>query len=111
MNQIIEIAAIISAIGTICTFLFGIYKIVRKIEKVKTSIEEQINSLKEGQRETDKSQCKNYLVRFLKDKERGIKLSEIETLRAHEAYNHYTVDLEGNSYIHDQWKKQMGGEK
>lgn len=107
MNQIIEIAAIISAIGTICTFLFGIYKIIRKIENVKISIEKQIDSLKKDQRETDKSQCKNYLVRFLKDKERGVPLGEIEIERAHEAYQHYTQDLKGNNYIHAWWERLM----
>lgn len=100
MNQIIEIASIMSAIGTICAFLFGIYKFVKTIENVMKRLDE-----------IDKSQCKNYLVRFLKDKERGVQLSEIEIQRAHEAYEHYTDDLNGNNYIHAWWDKQMGGEK
>lgn len=78
---------------------------------MKKQIDKLFKPIRQDVREVDKSQCKNYLVRFLKDKERGVDLSEIEIQRAHEAYEHYTEDLNGNNYIHAWWEKQMGGEK
>jgi len=94
------------------TFLVGLISSVAYLANVmKKQIDKLFEPIRQAVREVDKSQCKNYLVRFLKDKERGIKLSEIEIQRAHEAYEHYTEDLKGNNYIHAWWEKQMGGEK
>lgn len=96
MSELFKIASILTALGTISTFFIGIYKIIRKIEGVNDRLDE-----------IDKSQCKNYLVRFLKDKERGVPLGEVEHQRAHEAYDHYSDDLNGNSYIHADWERLM----
>lgn len=56
----------------------------------------------------DKSQCMNYLVEFLNDVKNGEHKNEYQLARAHEVYNHYTVDLKGNSYIHKLWEEVMG---
>lgn len=62
-------------------------------------------------KEVDKSQCKNYLVRFLKDVENDKQVSEVEKERAYECYGHYVKDLNGNSYIHDWWDRLMKGRR
>lgn len=52
----------------------------------------------------DKNQCMNYLTEFIADVKNGVHKSEYQKARAHEVYEHYTKDLKGNSYIHDQWE-------
>ena len=86
------LAFILTLIGSISALLVRIKKILAK----------QLEPL-------DRNQCKNYLVRFLADVERGEKLDDIEIERAYEAYDHYVKDLKGNSYIHDKWNKLMKG--
>lgn len=93
------IAFIIVFASSLGGFLVGIKKIFSK----------QLEPLNSTLRQLDINQCKNYLVRFLADIERGEKLDNVEIQRAYEAYDHYTNDLKCNSYIHDKWNKLMKG--
>ena len=52
----------------------------------------------------------NWLVEFLADVKNGVPKSDYQIARAHEVYRHYSEDLKGNSYIHEQWEKIMKGE-
>lgn len=88
------IAGAITSIGIICTFLKSV------INKGFAPIYKKIDNL-------DESQCKNFLVTFLKGVEKGEKMDEVEIQRAYEVYDHYTEDLKKNSYIHDKWAKLM----
>ena len=56
-------------------------------------------------KQLDIGQCKNYLVRYLKDVEQGNKLDSVEIERAYEIFDHYTNDLKQNSYIHKRWEE------
>lgn len=94
INYIVLIASFITAITVICTFLKKV------IDKGLEPIYEKIDAL-------DESHCKNYLVSELKKVERGDKLDDVEMQRLHEVYDHYTIDLKKNSYIHDKWEKLM----
>lgn len=98
MNDIIAwlgiLAGAITSITVICKFLQSV------IVKGLKPIYEKIDNL-------DESQCKNYLVTFLKSVEKGEKMDEVEIQRAYEVYDHYTNDLKKNSYIHDKWQKLM----
>lgn len=100
LETIIRIASLVTAIGTISAFLYGLYKAIKKIDDLKDNFDTRIN-------EIDKSQCKNYLVSYLTSKEKGEKLSEVETERAHECYEHYTDILDGNGYIKSWWNRLM----
>ena len=106
-NILIFIATIITAIGTISgVVIWSLKKVIKKeIEPIEQGIKETNDNLKE----VDSSQCKNYLVRFLADVERGEKLDSVEMQRAYEAYEHYTHDLGKNNYIHAKWEKLMKG--
>ena len=88
---------IITLVGSISTILIALKKIIIK----------QLEPLNQTIENLDKNQCKNYLVRFLADIERGEKMDDIEIKRAYDAYDHYRKDLNGNSYIHDKWQKLM----
>lgn len=94
ISWVILIAGLLTAITTICAFCKkvinkGFEPIYKKIDKI------------------DINQCRNYLVDFLSDKEQGIQKNEIQTKRAYEVYEHYSKDLNGNSYIHDWWSRLM----
>lgn len=95
-NLLIFIITFISSIGTL---LIGI----------KTIFNKQLKPLEESIENLDRNQCKNYLVRFLADIERGENFDDVEIKRAYDVYDHYVKDLNGNSYIHDKWEKLMRG--
>ena len=76
-------------------------------QRMNNSLENKVDRMRKDIASLDKNQCKNYLVRFLADVERGEKMNDVEVARAYDAYDHYTDDLEGNSYIHDKWEKLM----
>lgn len=98
LNQIADFLKwLVTFGGSICTILFAFKKI---LDKSMQPIQKKIDEL-------DVHQCKNFLVRFLADVERGQKMDDIEVKRAHDVYDHYTNDLKQNSYIHDKWEKLM----
>ena len=108
-NTLLWLVAFVGAIGTIATtILLSLNKIIKKqleplnkkIDDVHKTVNKKIDSL-------DMNDCKNFLVRFLADVERGQPIDEVEIKRAHDVYDHYKNDLGGNSYIADKWNKLM----
>lgn len=99
---------IIEFVGLLVTVVVTMKKILEKqfkpinekVEKIEKIVNEKIDNL-------DLNQCKNFLVRFLADVERGQAIDEVEIKRAHDVYDHYKDDLHGNSYIKDKWEKLM----
>lgn len=87
--------------------IIGAWALISK--SIKKQIDKLFSPIRNDIKEVDKSQCKNYLVRFLKDVENDKLLSEVEKERAYECYEHYVKDLNGNSYVHDWWEKLMKG--
>lgn len=73
----------------------------------KEAQKEELEEIKKTLCEIDKSTCKNFLVRFLRDVERGEELDEVEKERGYETYAHYTKILDGNGYIKKKWNKVM----
>ena len=53
----------------------------------------------------------NYLTEFLADVRSGVHKTEYQKARAHDVYKHYSTDLNGNSYIHEQWELYMTGKE
>ena len=88
---------VVEFVGVIITIIVAMKKMLNKQFK---PINEKIDKL-------DKNQCRNYLVDFLADVEQGISKDETQVKRAYEVYDHYSKDLNGNSYIHDKWEKLM----
>ena len=85
--------------GSIGSILFGMKKIFNK----------QLEPLHNTVKQLDIDQCKNHLARFLAAVESGKKLDNVEIAHAHEVYDPYRTDLNGNSYIHDKWERLMKG--
>lgn len=96
-------------IGQISTFLALIVGILGSVKylsnEFKKQVEKTLKPINDNIKELDVSQCKNYLVRYLKDVEQGNKLDTVEIERAYEIYDHYTNDLKQNSYIHKRWEE------
>lgn len=97
-NVLLWIIAFVTAISTIVTAI--VIFLNKIIKKQLTPINDKIDKL-------DLNDCKNFLVRFLADVERGQVIDEVEEKRAHDVYDHYKNDLKGNSYIGDKWNKLM----
>lgn len=64
----------------------------------------KMGKLEERVNQIDMEDTKNFLVRYLSDVERGVKMDEVEKLRFAEQYDHY-LKMDGNSYIRTKVKK------
>ena len=98
-------------IGLAITFLVGLTTglavLVKSLKKtLKTalkddfdSLSKKIDTMQERIDDVDLASCKNYLVRFLADLDKGRDIDEVETERFWEQLQHYEK-IGGNSYIH-----------
>lgn len=74
--------------GSIAAIIRGVNKAVGKLLE---PVVKQIESV-------DRENCKNFLVTFLAETERGHEHDQIELERFHEQFEHYKA-IGGNSYI------------
>lgn len=109
IGQTIDFTILIgSLIGAVSVIVVAVSKIIDKqFQKRCEGMFCEIQKIKDDIKTMDVGQCKNFLVRFLKDIEQGNEVDEVEIQRACETYDHYKNDLGQNSYIHDKWEKLM----
>lgn len=76
------------------------------VEAIKSTIKDELGDLKDSikglkteLKKEDKEKTKNFIVARLAEIERGQEWSDIERQRFYEQYDHYTKDLNGNTYI------------
>ena len=110
MEQV-TVGQIASIIGTIVAIGGGVAVISGWISKslkkyLTMVIKQEIEPLKESVarietelKKTDKEACKNFLVTFLSNVDRGEAIDEIERQRFFEEWEHYTSNG-GNGYLH-----------
>ncbi|MCI9585272.1 MAG: hypothetical protein HFH45_01390 [Bacilli bacterium] len=98
---------IVAIIGGFSASIPTLLKIHKDNKLKKDEQKKELDEIKKSLYELDKSTCKNFLVRFLRDVERGETLDEVEKERAYETYTHYTEILDGNGYIKKKWNKVM----
>lgn len=67
-------------------------------------IHQKLTALEKRAERQDMEACKNYLVLFMSDLERGAEPDEVELDRFEEQFKYYT-DKGGNSYIHRKYDK------
>ena len=99
----------VGQIAVTITFVVGL---VSGIGYLKSHVEEwftkplkrELEPIKQRMDDIDLNACKNFLVRCLKDIERGTKLSEVEMERFYEQYEYYS-SKGGNSYIKKTYEK------
>jgi len=90
------------------TFLVSFIGALSYLSNVlKKQVNKTLKPIQDSIKELDVSQCKNFLVRFLADIEQENEIDEVEKERAYEIYDHYTNDLNQNSYIHKRWTELM----
>lgn len=94
-------------IGGFSASIPTLLKIHKDNKLKKDEQKKELDAIKKSLYELDKSTCKNFLVRFLRDVERGETLDEVEKERAYETYTHYIKILDGNGYIKKKWNKVM----
>lgn len=95
---VITAASFIGALGVICT-AFGV--IVNWLLK----------PIRKELKREDVRSCRMFLVGFLCDVEKGIEKDEVQWQLAHEIYDHYTNELNENSYIHDKWERVVNNKE
>lgn len=115
----ITIGQIAIAVAFIAALITGGVKIKDSVKKWLTSVlsekfEEQkkatdeikksVDDLRRQLCTVDLENCKNYLVTFLAELERGEVKDEIEVQRFYEEYEHYTAKG-GNSYVKEKVNK------
>ncbi len=97
---LIALAGFITAMGIIFAFIKKYFD--KMVNKITEPIVNKIDKM-------DKNQCMNYLTEFLADVKNEVHKNQYQIARAHEVYKHYSEDLNGNSYIHEQWEHYMKG--
>jgi len=89
-------------VGIITALAFIVKKIKKWITKLFSELtkplEDKINTLGDTVQGINREICKNYLISYLSDVERGISVSELERRRFYEEYEKYRQNG-GNSYI------------
>lgn len=91
-------------IGLIVAFIVGLIEGVKKLKKMikdffKGLLDDQFAALNVRLNDIDKQTCKNFLVRYLADIERGELIYDAEQQRFWEEYDHYVDELHENSYV------------
>ena len=76
--------------------------IVKSVQKVIKSAFEPIESKID---KVDKNATMNYIVARMDEIDKGNKLDGVAKMRFVEQYEHYTKDLKGNTYIHDEYER------
>lgn len=91
----------LGSIATWAAFIVGLGgSIIAIINGVKKAVSKLLEPVTKQITAVDMENCKNYLVRFLADVDRGEHIDEIERERFWEQYEHY-CKIGGNSYIKD----------
>ena len=98
MEQI-TLGQISAAVLFLTALIGGIILLVKWIRGIIVKVmQEELGPIKDQLQTVDLENCKNYLVTFLADIERGAKKDEIEKERFFEEYEHYKKNG-GNGYI------------
>lgn len=66
---------------------------------------EELKALKEEFKNKDYRDCQTDILNFLKDVEGEENLSEVQVEHMCKIYTHYKTNLNGNTYIEEEWKR------
>ena len=102
MMDSITLKQIWDFMGWLIGFGGATYAIVTAVKKAIAKGFEPINSKID---KVDKNATMNYLVARLDEADKGNKLEGVAKKRFYEEYEHYTKELNGNTYIHDEFER------
>jgi len=83
-------------------FIGGIWIIVKAVKK---AIDKGFEPINKAINSVDKNATMNYLVARMDEIDNGQKLEGVPRKRFLEEYEHYTKDLGGNTYIHEEYDR------
>lgn len=86
----------------IIAFATATWTIVKAVSK---AIDKGFKPINDKIDKVDKNATMNYLVARLDEVDKGTKLDGVNRMRFYEEYEHYTKDLKGNTYIHDEFER------
>lgn len=112
----ITLGQIAAAIAFLVALITGVVYLKKQLEQVLKDamknefeqINKKIDTLDGKVDKVDMQSCKNFLVQFLSNIEKGMTIDEIQKQRFWEQYEHY-IKIGGNSYIKskvDQFKAE-----
>lgn len=101
LGQIAAVLAFIVALGVAAGQIkkWTVAGVKEAVKGEFAALSEQIKGLSVALDKEDKEKTKNFLVARLNEIENGEKWGDIERQRFFEQYDHYTNDLNGNTYI------------
>lgn len=113
---ILGLAALIGAISAIVAVIIKLYgktvgkSIENAIKPLREEIEKSHKEIRNDIEKIDISECRNFLVRFLGDIERGTDIDPVEIERAYDVMHHYSneKELNQNSYVKSRWNAVIG---
>lgn len=97
MSTLKDIALILTAIGS----FVGLMTLVLRWQNKK--LDEKLKPIFNEIKKIKINKCKNYLVDFLDDVEKGVEMSSERISRGYEAYEEYTNELHQNHYVKKKW--------
>lgn len=103
LGQLKDIAVFLVAMGGA---FFSIWMFLQKgMKKVLEPTNKKIDELGRKIDKVDKNATMNFIVSCFNTIETGTKLDGVSMMRLKEQYEHYIKDLNGNTYIHDEYEK------
>ena len=103
LGQISVTIAFIVALITGVKYLLNEFK--KALEHALKPTNDKIDKIDNKVDKVDKNATMNYIVRCFNDMDRGIKLDSAALMRLKDQYEHYIKDLNGNTYIHDEYER------
>lgn len=109
-QYLIWIAGIVIALTTIITAIikvrgWGQNKFIALRDWFNEPTKQELKELKEEFKNKDYRDCQTDILNFLKDVERENQPSEVQIEHMCKIYTHYQKNLNGNSYIEEEWKR------
>lgn len=75
------------------------------VKSIKKAINTAFEPIQKQIEKVDKNATMNYIVARMDEIDKGNKLDGVAKMRFVEQYEHYTKDLKGNTYIHDEYER------
>lgn len=109
-QYLIWIAGIVIALTTIITAIikvrgWGHNKFIALRDWFNEPTKQELIGLKKEFKDKDYRDCQTDILNFLKDVERENQPSEVQIEHICKIYTHYQKNLNGNSYIEEEWKR------
>ena len=90
-------------------------KLTKKAENVRYWFNEptkkRLDELKKEFKDKDYRDCQTDILNYLVDVENGEKKTEVQRKHIFHLREHYVKNLNGNTYVEDEWRKIFGSEK